>query len=51
VIHGYHVAFWIGVGLVAAAFLAIVVLVNAGKNDIPTPPGVPADAEPKEARR
>jgi hypothetical protein len=41
-IHGYHVAFWIGVGLVAAAFVAILVLVNAGKDDIPAQPGVPA---------
>jgi EmrB/QacA subfamily drug resistance transporter len=43
-IHGYHVAFWIGVGLVAAAFVAILVLVNAGKDDIPAQPGVPAGA-------
>jgi EmrB/QacA subfamily drug resistance transporter len=43
-IHGYHVAFWIGVGCVAAAFVAILVLVNAGKDDIATQPGVPAGA-------
>jgi len=43
-IHGYHVAFWIGVGLIAAAFVAILVLVNAGKDNIPTQPGVPAGA-------
>jgi len=43
-IHGYHVAFWIGVGLIAAAFVAILVLVNAGKHDIPAQPGVPAGA-------
>jgi EmrB/QacA subfamily drug resistance transporter len=43
-IHGYHVAFWIGVGLIAAAFLAILVLVNARKDDIPTQPGVAAGA-------
>jgi EmrB/QacA subfamily drug resistance transporter len=43
-IHGYHVAFWIGVGLIAAAFVAILVLVNAGKDDIATQPGVLADA-------
>jgi hypothetical protein len=43
-IHGYHVAFWIGVGLIAAAFVAILVLVNAGKDDIPTQPGGPAGA-------
>jgi EmrB/QacA subfamily drug resistance transporter len=42
-IHGYHVAFWLGVGFVAAAFVAVLVLVNAGKDDIPQP-GVPADA-------
>jgi EmrB/QacA subfamily drug resistance transporter len=43
-IHGYHVAFWIGVGFVAAAFVAVLVLVNAGKDDITTQPGVPAGA-------
>ena len=43
-IHGYHVAFWIGVGLIAAAFVAVLVLVNAGKADITTQPGVPAGA-------
>jgi hypothetical protein len=43
-IHGYHVAFWIGVGLISAAFVAILVLVDAGKDDIPTRPGLPADA-------
>jgi EmrB/QacA subfamily drug resistance transporter len=32
-IHGYHVAFWIGVGLIAAAFVAILALVNVGKAD------------------
>ncbi|HEX3996000.1 MAG TPA: MFS transporter, partial [Acetobacteraceae bacterium] len=42
-IHGYHVAFWIGVGLMAGAFVAILVLVNAGKDDITTQPGTPAD--------
>lgn len=43
-IHGYHVAFWIGVGLIAAAFAAILVLVNASKDDIIPQPGVPAAA-------
>jgi EmrB/QacA subfamily drug resistance transporter len=43
-IHGYHVAFWIGVGLIAAAFVAILVLVNAGNDDITTQPGVAAGA-------
>jgi EmrB/QacA subfamily drug resistance transporter len=43
-IHGYHVAFWIGVGLIAAAFVAVLVLVNAGKAVITTRPGVPAGA-------
>ncbi len=33
-IHGYHVAFWIGVGLIAAAFVAILALVNVGKAGI-----------------
>jgi EmrB/QacA subfamily drug resistance transporter len=37
-IHGYHVAFWIGVGLIGAAFVAILALVNAGKDDVPTTP-------------
>jgi EmrB/QacA subfamily drug resistance transporter len=43
-IHGYHVAFWIGVGLIAAAFVAILVLVTAGKDDTATQPAAPADA-------
>jgi EmrB/QacA subfamily drug resistance transporter len=43
-IHGYHVAFWIGVGLMAAAFVAILVLVNAGKDDIAAQPGAPGEA-------
>ena len=38
-IQGYHVAFWIGVGLIAGAFVAVLVLVNAGKDDITTQPG------------
>ncbi|WP_328526705.1 MFS transporter [Kribbella sp. NBC_00359] len=37
-IHGYHVAFWIGFGLIAAAFVAVLLLVKAGKNDITTRP-------------
>jgi EmrB/QacA subfamily drug resistance transporter len=41
-IHGYHVAFWIGVGLIAGGFVAILVLVDAGKDDTTTQPGVPA---------
>jgi EmrB/QacA subfamily drug resistance transporter len=43
-IHGYHVAFWIGVGLICAAFVAILVLVDAGKDDIPRQPELPAAA-------
>ena len=43
-IHGYHVAFWIGAGLIAAALVAILVLVTAGKDDSTTQPGLPADA-------
>jgi EmrB/QacA subfamily drug resistance transporter len=43
-IHGYHIAFWIGVGLMAAAFVVILVLVNAGKDDITAQPGQPAGA-------
>ncbi|MGX7678658.1 MFS transporter [Jatrophihabitans sp. DSM 45814] len=42
-IHGYHVAFWIGVGLIAAAFVAVLVLVNAGKGNVSTQPAAPAD--------
>jgi hypothetical protein len=41
-IHGYHVAFWIGVGLLAAGFVAIALLVDAGKDDLPAQPGVGA---------
>jgi EmrB/QacA subfamily drug resistance transporter len=43
-IHGYHVAFWIGVGLLAAALVAIVLMVNAGKDDLPAQPGLGAGA-------
>ena len=43
-IHGYHVAFWIGFGLIAAAFVAVLVLVKAGKHDITPQPGVPSGA-------
>jgi EmrB/QacA subfamily drug resistance transporter len=31
-IHGYHVAFWLGVGFVAAAFVAVLLLVKVGKD-------------------
>ncbi len=48
-IHGYHVAFWIGVGLMAGAFVAILVLVNAGKDAIGPAPAAPAGAEESEA--
>jgi MFS family permease len=42
-IHGYHVAFWVGVGLIAGAFVAILALVNVGKADInPNAPDVAA---------
>ncbi|WP_202874391.1 MFS transporter [Kribbella kalugense] len=40
-IHGYHVAFWIGFGLISSAFVAVLVLVKA---DISRQPGVPSDA-------
>jgi EmrB/QacA subfamily drug resistance transporter len=33
-IHGYHVAFWIGAGLLAAAFVAVLALVNVAKADV-----------------
>jgi EmrB/QacA subfamily drug resistance transporter len=46
-IHGYHVAFWVGVVLIAAAFVAILVLVNAGKDDITSRPGAAAGAQPR----
>jgi hypothetical protein len=42
-IHGYHVAFWIGAGLITAAFVAILVLVTAGKDDTTTQPAAPAN--------
>ena len=41
-IRGYHVAFWTGVGLLSAAFVAVLVLVNAGKAEPSVQPGVPA---------
>jgi EmrB/QacA subfamily drug resistance transporter len=47
-IHGYHVAFWIGVGLMAGAFVAILVLVNAGKDASPPAQAAPVDAEKSE---
>jgi EmrB/QacA subfamily drug resistance transporter len=33
-IHGYHVAFYIGFGLLIAALISVVLLVNAGKDDV-----------------
>jgi hypothetical protein len=41
-IHGYRTAFWIGVGLIAVAFIAVLVLVNAGRSDNTTQPAAPA---------
>jgi EmrB/QacA subfamily drug resistance transporter len=38
-IEGYHVAFFIGAGLLAAAAVTILVLVNAKRDDLPTEPG------------
>jgi EmrB/QacA subfamily drug resistance transporter len=38
-IHGYHVAFWIGVGLIAGAFVATLVAVTATRDNLPTQPG------------
>ena len=35
-IHGYHVAFVWGAGLLTAALLCAVLLVNAKKDDVPT---------------
>lgn len=40
-IHGYHVAFWIGAALIAGAFVTVLLLVNAGKNDTTAQPGPP----------
>jgi EmrB/QacA subfamily drug resistance transporter len=40
-IHGYHVAFWIGVGLLVVALIAIAVLVNATKDDLANVDGAP----------
>jgi hypothetical protein len=40
-IHGYHVAFWIGVGLLVAALIAIAALVNATKDDLANIEGAP----------
>jgi EmrB/QacA subfamily drug resistance transporter len=47
-IHGYHVAFWIGVGFVGAAFLAVLVLVNAGKDATTTQVAEKAGTQPNE---
>jgi EmrB/QacA subfamily drug resistance transporter len=43
-IHGYHVAFWIGAGLIATAFVAILALVNAGQSETTTSPGISTGA-------
>jgi EmrB/QacA subfamily drug resistance transporter len=43
-IHGYHVAFWIGVGLISSAFVAVLILVRAGKDDLTAQSGVPSGA-------
>jgi hypothetical protein len=42
-IHGYHVAFYWGAGLFAAALLVSIILINAHKEDIPA--DVTVDAE------
>ena len=34
-IHGYHVAFVVGAGLLTVAFLAVLFLINAKKEDLP----------------
>ncbi|HEX3932866.1 MAG TPA: MFS transporter [Nocardioides sp.] len=33
-IHGYRVAFWIGAGLIAAAFVVVLALVKVGRTDV-----------------
>ena len=41
-IHGYHVAFYIGVGLMVTALVIIVALVNAKRDDVPAEAGAMA---------
>jgi EmrB/QacA subfamily drug resistance transporter len=41
-IHGYHVAFYVGFGLLAAAAVVIVVLINAKRDDLPAEPALGA---------
>ena len=41
-IHGYHVAFFWGAALFAAALLCAVFLINAKKEDVPAEAGMPA---------
>lgn len=41
-IHGYHVAFSIGVGLLVAAAIAIVVFINAKRDDLPAESAIAA---------
>jgi EmrB/QacA subfamily drug resistance transporter len=41
-IHGYHVAFWIGLSLLIAALITIVTMVNAGKDDLANIPSMGA---------
>ncbi|MCW2529471.1 MAG: transporter [Pseudonocardiales bacterium] len=41
-IHGYHVAFWIGVGLLATSAVIVAVFINAKKDDLPVEPALAA---------
>ncbi|MEN3361750.1 MAG: hypothetical protein V7637_5732 [Mycobacteriales bacterium] len=43
-VHGYHVAFFWGAVLIAAAFLTTVVFINAKREDIPAEPALAAAA-------
>jgi EmrB/QacA subfamily drug resistance transporter len=37
-IEGYHVAFWIGVGMLVAAFIVVMLIINAGRDDVDLSP-------------
>jgi EmrB/QacA subfamily drug resistance transporter len=41
-VHGYHVAFWIGCGLLAGAAVTIITFINAKRDDLPAEPATPA---------
>jgi hypothetical protein len=35
-VHGYTVSFWVGVGFLAAGFVVVTALVNAGRTELPS---------------